>query len=1210
VSWFTVMASVVKIACLTIALRHRLAGLSKRTVRGLSAIAFPGFLLQGVLLAGFISSPLLAQDPTASPRGIVLPEVSADKPLKVVYPVVMPPYTFEDDRGEAQGLAVDLLRMWSEKTGIPLQFKSAAWGEGLKMMREGKADIHASLYLSEEREHYLTYAAIVAASQGMIFYHRSIINIGGPGDLKAFKVGAVQNSYHEQYIKQQVPEASLMSYVEFPDMLRAAQRGDIRVFVEDAGATLYRLKEQGLLDEFHYNPGQALYRNNFWIAVHKGNTKLAKAIKEGMALITPEERATLERKWLPGSLIRTPDTLFIATPDDYAPYAFVNAEGKPAGLFVDIWRLWAEKTGKKVEFLPSGWDDSLNNVRHGGADIHAGLFRSEYGSQWFDFSDSFYESRSSLFYIRRQGTRMADRDLVGKKIGVLQGSYYEQYLGRQHPGVQVVLFSAREKMLRAVISGEISACLAEDVSTSDLLNDLGLSGMIAAEPLMPFAQTIHAGVPKGNTPLLSLVNEGFRAITKDELQSIQQRWVRGSEKDQYRYLVKWLLVVVGTALALIGVFVLWNRSLSRMVKSRTAVLAESEERFRSTFEQAAVGIAHISPDGRFLRVNRKYCNILGYSHEELLHRRFQDITYPDDLNMDLSSTERMLSGEIDTYSREKRYIRKDGSAVWVNRTVALVRNESGQPHWFVSVIQDISDSKRDKEALQQHEFRLASAIEAADLGFYEVADGDRVAFADSRALALVGFPGGQDEGVAMVNFWVEHIHPEDSTRILDVNQKLNEGTLDRIIAEYRYQHPQRGMIWIHHLAHVIDRNAAGWAARTISVLQEITDRKQAEEDLKKSQRLLAEMEKIGKVGGWEIDLNAMKLSWTAEVYDIHEVDSTFEPTVENAIQFYAPASRPVIERFVRRAIEHGEPYAVELEIITAKGNPRVVHSIGRADLEHHRVYGFFQDITASKENEREMSQLRLELTHLTRVLTLNEISSSLAHEINQPLGAILNNAEAASNLMARTQDKPEEIPEIIEDIIQDAKRAGDVIRKLRTLVKKGDTQYELLPINTLIDEVLELLHNAIVLNNVTLRLDVKPELAIIHGDRVRLQQVLLNLVTNALDAMKKARSRILTVRSAMDVPETVTVSISDTGPGIDPANRERLFQPFFTTKRDGLGLGLSICRSIIEEHGGRIWGENHPGGGATFSFSLKTRNKESASRSGLPEDPSIGWLKP
>jgi len=380
----------------------------------------------------------------------------------------------------------------------------------------------------------------------------------------------------------------------------------------------------------------------------------------------------------------------------------------------------------------------------------------------------------------------------------------------------------------------------------------------------------------------------------------------------------------------------------------------------------------------------------------------------------------------------------------------------------------------------------------------------------------------------------------------------------------------------------------------MSFNRDITEHKRAEEALEKSRRLLTEMEKIGRVGGWEIDLDTRKLTWTPEIYSIHEVDLTFEPTVEAAIQFYAPASRPVIERLVRRAIEHAEPYDVELEIITAKGNLRVVHSIGRADLEHRRIYGFFQDITAQKQNEREMVRLRLELTHLSRILTLNEISGSLAHEINQPLGAILNNAEAARVLLSRAQDKPGEIPEIIDDIIQAAKRAGDVVRKLRQLVRKADEPFEPLPINTLIGDILSLLHGSLVMNKVALSLELKPDLPNIRGDRVRLQQVLMNLVMNALDAMRESPLRILTVRSALDAPDMVTVSVSDTGPGIAEAQRAMVFQPFFTTKKDGLGLGLSICRSIITEHGGRIWEEANPGGGATFSFSLKARIQESA----------------
>jgi two-component system sensor kinase FixL len=222
-----------------------------------------------------------------------------------------------------------------------------------------------------------------------------------------------------------------------------------------------------------------------------------------------------------------------------------------------------------------------------------------------------------------------------------------------------------------------------------------------------------------------------------------------------------------------------------------------------------------------------------------------------------------------------------------------------------------------------------------------------------------------------------------------------------------------------------------------------------------------------------------------------------------------------------------------------------------------------------------------------------ELSTSLAHEINQPLGAILNNAEAARTLLSQSKEERREIGETIEDIIQDAQRAGDVVRRIRGLVKKGEVKFAPLGVNTLIEDVVKLVHNSLSLNNVTLELDLRPDLTNIRGDRVRLQQVLLNIMTNALDAMKRGPSRVLTVRSAGTDANTVTVSISDSGTGIPETDQDSVFKPFFTTKRDGLGMGLPICQSIIEEHGGRIWGENNPTGGATFSFSLKTWRDDS-----------------
>jgi len=255
---------------------------------------------------------------------------------------------------------------------------------------------------------------------------------------------------------------------------------------------------------------------------------------------------------------------------------------------------------------------------------------------------------------------------------------------------------------------------------------------------------------------------------------------------------------------------------------------------------------------------------------------------------------------------------------------------------------------------------------------------------------------------------------------------------------------------------------------------------------------------------------------------------------------------------------------------------------------------FHREITERKKNESEMLELRHEIAHLTRVMAMNELSTSLAHEINQPLGAILNNASAAKVLMSDGKNTSEDIGEILADIIQDTKRAGDVVRKIRGMVKKDELRFESLNMNKLIASVVDLLENSIRINGVSLRLDLQPDLANVKGERVHLQQVLLNLILNALEAMKGKSPRILMIRSRMTESDMVTVSVIDSGKGIDEAKKESMFNPFVTTKKDGLGMGLSICKSIIAEHDGRIEVANNPVSGATFSFSLKVYRGESA----------------
>jgi signal transduction histidine kinase/ABC-type uncharacterized transport system substrate-binding protein len=241
------------------------------------------------------------------------------------------------------------------------------------------------------------------------------------------------------------------------------------------------------------------------------------------------------------------------------------------------------------------------------------------------------------------------------------------------------------------------------------------------------------------------------------------------------------------------------------------------------------------------------------------------------------------------------------------------------------------------------------------------------------------------------------------------------------------------------------------------------------------------------------------------------------------------------------------------------------------------------DITDRKRAELETGRLREDLAHMTRVSTLGQLAGSLAHELNQPLTAILANVQAAQILMSRPSPDLDEVREILAEVVTDDKRAGDVIRRLRALFQKGVRERAPLDVNELIREVLRMLHNDIVLRGASLRADLSTGLPLVEGDRIQLQQVVLNLAVNGLDAMtdQPAGRRHLTIRSGLEETK-MRIEVADTGRGIDEADRERLFQPFYTTKPTGMGMGLAIARSIVEAHGGKLSVASHPGPGAVF----------------------------
>ena len=306
---------------------------------------------------------------------------------------------------------------------------------------------------------------------------------------------------------------------------------------------------------------------------------------------------------------------------------------------------------------------------------------------------------------------------------------------------------------------------------------------------------------------------------------------------------------------------------------------------------------------------------------------------------------------------------------------------------------------------------------------------------------------------------------------------------------------------------------------------------------------------------------------------------------------YAPESISKMEDLFARWKERGEVRNEEMAVFTKKGEKRtVLLNVGAVRDKDGKILhstSIQTDITERKQAEAEANRAREQLLHVERSAQMGELTASLAHELNQPLTAILSNAQAALRFLQSDKVNLDELREILHDIIQDDQRAGNVIRSLRSMMKREERERNPIILNTVLNEVTQIFHTESIFRNVHIDAEFDESLPLVLADKVQLQQVVLNLIVNAADAMSQnpPEHRRIIMRTRVN-NDRIRVTIRDFGPGIDQGSLNRIFQPFFTTKGTGLGMGLAVSQTIVEAHGGHIWAENHPDGGATFFIEL------------------------
>jgi PAS domain S-box-containing protein len=373
-------------------------------------------------------------------------------------------------------------------------------------------------------------------------------------------------------------------------------------------------------------------------------------------------------------------------------------------------------------------------------------------------------------------------------------------------------------------------------------------------------------------------------------------------------------------------------------------------------------------------------------------------------------------------------------------------------------------------------------------------------------------------------------------------------------------------------------------------LRDITERKRAERELRRSEAFLAEAQHLSRIGSFSWRVATDEINWSEQLYRIFQIDRDAQVTFQFIRTRIHPEDLSLVRGHIERARRDHSDVQLEFRLQMPDGAVKYVDVAAHFRSDHGRLeyIGAVQDVTERRASEEALSKARSELSQVARVTSLGVLTASIAHEVNQPLSGIVTNASTCLRMLAADPPNVDGARETARRTIRDGNRASDVITRLRALYGKKNLTIEPVDLNEAAREVVALSLSELQRNRVILQQELADGLPPVAGDRVQLQQVILNLLRNASDAMSTVddRPRQLLIRTEAGEDDHVRLTVKDAGVGFAPQAADRLFESFYTTKNDGMGIGLSVSRSIIESHHGRLWGTLNDGPGAAFSFSI------------------------
>jgi PAS domain S-box-containing protein len=569
--------------------------------------------------------------------------------------------------------------------------------------------------------------------------------------------------------------------------------------------------------------------------------------------------------------------------------------------------------------------------------------------------------------------------------------------------------------------------------------------------------------------------------------------------------------------------------------------------------------------------------------------------HPDDRDRVLAEVQRAV-GERRDYSIGYRIVLPDGTSKNLESIGRPRFSASGELVEIVVTHLDVTERKRAEQESRESEYKLRQIVEAVPGLVWSTGPDGEANYVNQR---LLDYTGTRLEDFKN-RTWERFLHPDDVPEFVTaVDHAIQTGTsfesvhrLRRSNGEYRWHHGR-----IEPL-----RDREGRIIQWYGLSVDIDEGKKAEDRLRRSEAHLAEAQRLSRTGSSVYSETAI-LNWSEEAFRIWGFDPLQGlPSREAMLQRIHPDDRDRYHQETKDALRERRDCSIEFRIVLADGTvkhvEKIYHPVFSTSGELAEIVASGIDVTERKRAEEEherLRQLELDLAHMNRLSMMGELAASLAHEITQPIAAARNNARAALNFLDQHPPDLGEVGEALGCVVGDADRAGLIVDRIRDHSKKAPPRKHRFDLNEAISEVLTLARSAIAENGVSVRTRLTEGLAPVEGDRVQVQQVIMNLVLNAVEALSSVdeAARDVLISTEQSRTNGVLVAVRDLGPGIDPEHVERVFDAFYTTKSSGVGMGLSICRSIIEAHGGRLWADANEPRGAVFQFTLPSPQRSS-----------------